>query len=365
MRVSWTLSAYLGQHFLHGIGIALVTLGALILLVEIVELLRRSADRPEVSFDVVLALALLDLPTVLQKVLPFACLFGGMYGLLRLTRTQELIVARAAGVSVWQFLLPALTIAIAIGLLVITVLNPLAAVMASRHDSLEAKYLHGRQSLLSVSPGGLWLRQADPGGRSVIHAQSVSQQGTEFREVIIFRYQGATDRFVERFDARSASLGDGQWLLQNAIISAPDRPIRSEPTWRLATSLTLKEIQDSFAAPETLSFWALPGFIELLQEAGFAARRYRVHWHSILSLPIYLAATVLIAATFSLRLTRRGGTGLLVISGALAGFVLFVISDLVLALGLSGKIPPAVAAWAPTGVASLLGLSLLLHLEDG
>ncbi|MBM3502752.1 MAG: LPS export ABC transporter permease LptG [Alphaproteobacteria bacterium] len=365
MRVSWTLSIYLGRHFLHGIVLALAVLSALILLIEVVELLRRSADRPEVTFLIVLGLALLNLPTVLQKILPFAFLFGGMYAFLRLTKTHELIVARAAGVSVWQFLLPALIIAVALGAFVIAVVNPLAAVMASRHDNLEAKYLHGRSSLLAVSSSGLWLRQADPGGRSVIHAQSVSQQGTEFRDVVIFRYEGSGDRFVERLDARLAELSEGHWRLRDAILSSPDRPARTVAHSELPTNLTLKEIQDSFAAPETLSFWALPAFIELLQEAGFAARRYRVHWHSVLSLPFFLAATVLIAATFSLRLTRRGATGLLVAGGAATGFALFVVSDLVLALGMSGKVPPLAAAWTPVGVTALLGLALLLHFEDG
>ena len=74
---------------------------------------------------------------------------------------------------------------------------------------------------------------------------------------------------------------------------------------------------------------------------------------------------VLIAATFSLRLTRRGGTGLLVLGGLIAGFLLFFLTDVVLALGMSGSIPVILAAWAPAGVFTLLGLAMLLHLEDG
>jgi lipopolysaccharide export system permease protein len=74
---------------------------------------------------------------------------------------------------------------------------------------------------------------------------------------------------------------------------------------------------------------------------------------------------VLIAATFSLRMTRRGKTGLMVAGGVLVGFVLYFISDLTYALGLSGAIPPILAAWTPTGVSLLLGVSLLFHLEDG
>ena len=78
-----------------------------------------------------------------------------------------------------------------------------------------------------------------------------------------------------------------------------------------------------------------------------------------------LIAMVLIAATFSLRLTRRGGTMLWASSGLFFGFLLYFLSDLVFALGLSARIPEVLAAWAPATVTMLLGLTSLLHLEDG
>ncbi len=364
MRLSWTLNAYLGRRFLSGVLYAGLGLLGLVLLFELVELLRRTAGRDEVGFGIVLALVFLDLPALAQKIIPFAALFGGMFTFAQLTRHHELVVARAAGVSVWQFLLPASIIALLLGLFVVTVFNPLSSVAASRHDQLEAKYLLGRPSLLALSQGGLWLRQADAEGQSVIHAQSVSQQGLELNRVIIFLYED-NDRFVGRIDARSAALEIGAWHLRDAFLSSPEQPGRFVAEYAVPTSLTLEQIQDSFASPNTLSFWALPRFIALLQNAGFAALRHRLHWYSLMSVPLLLVAMVLVAATFSLRLTRSGGTGLLVAGGILAGFVLFFMTDLALALGLSGKIPPLLAAWTPAGVSALLGLALLFHLEDG
>jgi lipopolysaccharide export system permease protein len=64
-------------------------------------------------------------------------------------------------------------------------------------------------------------------------------------------------------------------------------------------------------------------------------------------------------------LTRRGGTGLLILGGLFAGFLLYFLTDVVLALGVSGGLPVILAAWAPAGVFTLLGLAMLLHLEDG
>jgi len=44
---------------------------------------------------------------------------------------------------------------------------------------------------------------------------------------------------------------------------------------------------------------------------------------------------------------------------------LYFLTDVVLALGVSGGLPVILAAWAPAGVFTLLGLAMLLHLEDG
>jgi lipopolysaccharide export system permease protein len=51
--------------------------------------------------------------------------------------------------------------------------------------------------------------------------------------------------------------------------------------------------------------------------------------------------------------------------GIFSGFVIYFVSDLVAALGLSGSIPVIMAAWAPVGISILLGTVLMLHLEDG
>jgi lipopolysaccharide export system permease protein len=364
MRLSPILSIYIGKRFLADIGMVLAVLVSIIFIGDLVELLRRAWNRESVTLLLIFQLAVLKIPYMANKVLPFAALFGGMLAFVRLTRSHQLVVARAAGVSVWQFMLPALALAGIGGSLVVTIFNPLVSATLSRFEQLEAKHLRGRASLLAVSSSGLWLRQADDGGQSVIHALRVSQEGSELEDVIIFLYEG-DDRFIGRIDAKSAVLEPGYWNLSEALITSPDSPARFVKTYRLETHLTLSQIQDSFASPDTMSFWDLPDFIRTLEAAGFSALRHRLHWQYLLAGPLLLFAMVLVAASFTLRQARGGGIGILVAGGAGVGFLLFFLTDVSLALGMSGGIPVALAAWAPAGACTLLGLAMLLHLEDG
>lgn len=366
MRLSTTLSFYIGRHFLLSFVILFALFLLLIVLFDAVELLRRAAARPEVTFAMVVEMAFLKLPHMGQQVFPFAVLFGGMAAFWRLTRNHELVITRAAGVSAWQFLFPVIALAFCLGLFQVSVLNPLASTTLTRYERLEAVNLRGHKSFLALSQSGLWLRQANADGQSVVHSKSVLQAGKEVElgDAVVFLYEGA-DRFRGRIDAEYARLEDGFWHLTNAWVHNPEHPPHFEKDYWLATDLTLTKIQDSFAPPETMSFWDLPGFINTLEKAGFSAVRHRLYWHSLLAAPLLMCAMILIAATFTLRHSRRGGTTFVIASGVLTGFVLYFFSDIVFALGLSDSIPVTLAAWTPSGVATLLGLATLLHLEDG
>ena len=368
MRLSFTLSLYIARQFIIGVGLILAIVMAIVFLLDTIELLRRAADRETATFNIVIQLALLKLPEMIQKVFPFAILIGGILTLSRLTRSHELIVARSSGVSAWQFLTPVLTSAFLIGVFMITVFNPLSSVMLSRYEQLEAKYLKGRASMLAVSSSGLWLRQIDEindrRNETIVHALRASQKDMQLFDVIIFMF-GDNDIFKQRIDAKTALLEDGYWNLSDVLVTSPIAPAKNLPSARLKTNLTVNQIQNSFSSPETFSFWALPGFIETLEEAGFSALRHKLHWHSVLSLPLFLCSMVLISATFALRPPRLGKAGALVSFGVLTGFLIYFLSDIVHAVGLSGTLPVALAAWSPALISGLAGIAMLLHFEDG
>ena len=366
MRLSTTLSAYIARNFLQSFFVLFGLFLLLILLFDTVELLRRAAAKPEITFSMIMEMAFLKLPHMGQQAFPFAILFGGMAAFWRLTRNHELVITRAAGVSVWQVLLPVIGIAFLLGFFQIGVLNPLASTTVSRFERIEAVNLKGQKSFLALSKNGLWLRQANTEGQSVVHSNFVLQVGkdVELRDVIVFNYKG-TDRFSGRIDAEKTLLEDGFWHMTNAWVHTPEEPRRFEKDYWLATDLTFNRIQDSFAPPETMSFWELPEFIGTLENAGFSAIRHRLYWHSLLASPFLMCAMVLIAATFTLRHSRQGGGAYIIGGGVLTGFILYFFSDIVFALGLSDSIPIILAAWTPSGVATLLGLATLLHLEDG
>ena len=109
------MSLYIGRQFIVSFFAIFTILLTLILLVDMIELLRRASSKPNVNFAMVMEMAVLKLPHMGQQLFPFAILFGGMAAFWRLTRNHELVVSRAAGVSAWQFMLPVLALAFLLG----------------------------------------------------------------------------------------------------------------------------------------------------------------------------------------------------------------------------------------------------------
>ncbi len=368
-RLSWTLTAYIAKTFMGWFGIMAFCVCGVILLASGLDSLNNFAGRVELSLTTALYFSLLKLPFIFQETLPFLILFASIGTFWRLVRSHELVSMRAAGVSVWQFLTPVIGCALGVGIAATTVLNPIAAQSYGVFQDMERRLLDKQESAMQLSGSGLWIRQKDmsneaPAAQYVLHAQTVEPSRAYAENFIAFRYDEA-GMFVERFDADSATLRDGAWRLRSIWVNGPDKAPRFLEEFAIPSDLDFDQIEESFAQAETVSFWNLRDFIAALERAGFSAIEHRLQFHKLLSLPLLLAAMAMLAATTSLRPHRSGRVGLLLLLGILVGFLVFILSNVIFALGLSGKIPIVLAAWTPAGVTMMFGAALLLHYEDG
>lgn len=374
MKLTLTIGAYIGRlYFLNLLGMLFLLLG-IIYLFDTVELIRR-ASKYDVDLTTILQMGLLKLPEVGQILFPFAVLFSAMFTFWQLNRRSELVVMRSAGFSVWQFLAPALLIACAVGLFQMMVVNPVGALLLGKYEHLEQEHLGRESEQIALFREGLWLRQTVDGseledleqleeGYVILHAQKILQPQWDLQDVSVFVF-GPEDLSLMRIYADTARLEPGRWAFQNARIERKGRDLVQETALYLPTRLERSDIEESFSSPETMSFWQLPEHINTLEATGFDASRLYVHYHSLLAQPLFFVAMVLLAATVSLRPPRQRGAFILLASGIFVGFCVFFLSSYLQALGGTKELPPVLAAWSPALICSLLGLSVLMNLEDG
>jgi len=336
----------------------------LLVLVDYIEMVRRTSGLADISAVTVAETSLFRVPQLLEKMMPFCVLIGAMTCYLALSRRLELVVARAAGVSAWQFITPALASAILLGILATTAYNPMSANLRELSKRMEANLFGGAPGGGVQDAAGFWINQVNSDGQAIINAARSEQQGARLTGLTVFRFD--TDfQFKERIEAREATLEEGRWLFKSARRYSLDGPPVDQDRFFLSTTLTPAQVRNSFSTPETVSFWQLPGYIQSSESSGFATAGYRLQYHKLLAQPFLLAAMVLLAAAVSLRLFRFGGVQKMVLSGVGAGFLLYVLSKVTEDLSKAELMHPIASAWLPVCVGGLTGFLALLYQEDG
>ena len=364
---SITLLKYLSRQFFISFMIFVTVLLIVIYLIDTLELIRRAASHPEVGFAQIAEMSFFQLPEVGQQLFQFAILFGALFTFWRLTRTSELVVLRAVGVSAWEFLMPAILVAVAIGVIKVTIINPVGSAFSARFEQMDNTLLRGKSSTIDLSAGGLWLRQSGPDSYSIIHARNVDSTTWRLKDVSIY-FLTNSDQLTGRLDAPDAALVGANWIVKGGKLNYPNRPDEPPtlvPETTVSTDMTPAKIQEIFASPKSHSFWNILHYIRTMEATGISAIRLRLQYLELLAEPFLYSGLVLIAAAAALRQTRRGGTLVVIATGIIAAFALFFLGNVARALGESETIPIMLAAWTPAGLSLLGGIGALLYLEDG
>jgi lipopolysaccharide export system permease protein len=358
-----TLGLYFYFHFLKAITLLLAGIFTLILIIDFTLLVERTSGFESFSVRNAFLLSLYRAPGFVEQTLPFAALFTAIATLVSLNRKYELVVVRSVGISAWQFMAPICAAAATVGVIAVVLFNPLATAGFSQAQLLETLLFQQNQSPTSdtIVP---WLRQRSGDTEMIIGANATADGGLTMSGVTMVFFE-ANGSVRERVEADTARLEDGFWVADNATRFQAGTPPEPIGDFRVATNLRPEFVQERLTDPESVSIWQLPEKIEIARSLGYSAAQFSTQFQILMARPALLVAMAVIAATVSLQFVRFGQAGTVIMGGILAGFVLYVVTILVRTFGASGAVPPVVAAWLPVLVALSLGVTVLLHKEDG
>jgi len=318
-----TLGRYFAGRFVVSALGVFASIFLLLVLVDYIEMVRRTSGLVSASPIMVAETSLFRVPQLLEKMMPFCVLIGAMTCYLGLSRRLELVVARAAGVSAWQFIAPALASAMVLGILATVGYNPMSANLRELSKRMEAELFGGAPGGGVQDAAGFWINQVNADGQVIINAARSEQQGVRLTGLTLFRFD-TDNQFKERIEAREGTLEEGRWLFKSIRRYSLNAPPVDQDSFELPTSLTPAQVRNSFSTPETVSF-----------------------------------------ASVSLRFFRFGGVQKMVLSGVGAGFLLYVLSKVTEDLSKAELMHPIAAAWLPVVVGGLTGFMALLYQEDG
>ncbi|MFZ2587418.1 MAG: LptF/LptG family permease [Alphaproteobacteria bacterium] len=362
-----TLTAYLARRFALYLMATLAALGAFAYLLDVVDLLAKAGGLG-IPTPTLLTMSAFKLPDLLQQLLPFAVLLATLVTLTQLNRSSELVALRASGLPARRIMVGPLLVVILTGAFALTLLNPTAATLLKRYEVWSSQTFPGRAKGLVTQGGSIWLKQqitltsSTTPSTLFIYGQKVGNEGTTIHTASLFVLtpQGT---LTHRLETPLLTLTPGQWTLTSPTTITPSNK-QLPPTATIPTSLTPTLLQNSFTQASTLSVWELQGFIANLNATGFPSQIHTTTYHRLIALPAFLIAMFLLGVPFAVRFQRNASLAGVVGLGLGLGMGFYLFSNFTATLGMAGRLSPILAAWAPTGIATLLALALLVYLRE-
>ncbi len=357
---------FLSTHFLKIFGIVFFSISILIALFAIINKGSNFLNKG-IPYTVVLQFAIQDIFTAINLILPLSILISTIILFYKLSKTNELIILRSVGLSVWQFISPIIIICFFIGMINLIIFNPLNVIIKRHTTKVSYKYKITNINPLSFSQNGLWLKEKSEKTQAFINVEYLKKENSELfgKNILIFTTD-LDNKFLKKIEAETGVLVNNILTLNNVRETDNKFKSISVPEYKYTTNLTIEKIENTSNTPDSFLFWDLPAFIDFFERAGFSAKKYISYLYILIFAPIIYISMVFVATLFSIS-NKRNQLYIIIklFLGIVLGFILFFIEQVFIALGISGRIPVLLSIIGIPITSILFCINLLLHSEDG
>lgn len=337
------MDMYVGGRYLRTIALAFFGLLSLYYIVEFIEMSEK-VQKGNATMAMVAEYFYYATPTFVYFVVPLSTLVAVLSTFGGLTRTNELTVLRACGVSLYRTAVPLLLLAM-VWSGILFMLEDRVLAHSQRRAAVLKDVIRDRPPRTFNLANRSWLLGDD--GRIYYYAVYDAREQT-LHQASVFETARNPFRLVSHTSARQVTFRDGAWHATDGWVQsfADDGKVTREAF----TERTLElEAPEDFGTEQIeatmMNYGELRDYIDRLGESGFSIAEQEVELHRKLAFPFVTLVMTLIAVPFGVTTGRRGALYGIGLALTLAVSYL-VISHIFIAFGNASMLPPLLAAWA-------------------
>lgn len=334
----------------------------LIYLITFVEMLRKTSTDGTISFWEQVKLTALQIPMIMEQIIPFCILIAGLWTVTSLTQTSEMTVAKSAGISLWRIGVMFGSIGLLVGAVMIFIINPYATALISQYYHWENNYNH------SVTDFKERLILQDKA--VIITAEQFSAYHKSFSDVGLY-YLDKKDVVIQAYYAPKATFDSQKNILhlENAKgFSSKDKVLKNYPLLK-NHDLFFPELKyflnKQSKAEDLYDIYAYPQMMKRTGESGLSVTSLQTHYFRLLFTPFLCAMMVVIAVVATPRSARSGHIILNVFLGLMAGFLFYALDLIVIMFGNQGIFPPLLACLFAKMIVMIASVFVIIHRDYG
>ncbi|HZL00652.1 MAG TPA: LptF/LptG family permease [Caulobacteraceae bacterium] len=354
-RATMSFATYLGRIMAIRTAAAAV---ALIGLLQLIDLLERTSDLLARGGLIEIGRYMfLRLPGLFQQAAPFAVLAGAIFTFSQLARNSELVVMRITGLSLFEIFRRTLPVALTVCLMQLVVADQITP---RAEQALATWWTATTPAAAKKTPTPRWFRIDG----DVVMVRSSAPNGATLQGVSIYQ-RDPSKALIRRMVAATATAEPGGWRLHDARVtdigrSRADSLTVGEMDWRtsLRAADAARLFSDSYQITSNTAFRSLVGAGPVDKSPNESKTRlFRTVAEGVA--PIIM---LLLALPTALGHARSNKTAP-VIFGVGCGLLYLVSDGILTAMGQTGALPPALAAWGAPLVFAAGAISILLYAE--
>lgn len=296
----------------------------------------------------------LQTPYQVYLFFPMASLLGCLIGLGIMANHRELVVMRAAGMSIGQVTLAVLKAALLLIIFVTLVGETVVPRLASYANDQKIQAMSGGQTLRTAH--GVWLRHQN----DFISIGTILPNNTL---ELVFQYhfdEAHKMRFARHIDR--INYVNGQWEahdIAETIInneSTLTRQIKAMP-WDVSVKPDILSV--SSREPDEMTLRELRQYLRAQKQSHQNVANYQLAYWQRLIQPLTTVVMMVLAIPFIFGPLRSSTMGSKLLAGATVGFGFHIINRFFGPVSQVFQWPPEIAAIGPTCLFALLGLYLM------
>ncbi|HEY2013476.1 MAG TPA: LptF/LptG family permease [Bryobacteraceae bacterium] len=304
-------------------------------------------------------------PELIYQLTPICILVAVLINFAVMSKQNEVTAFKACGVSLFRLAIPVLIVSCLFGGGLFAFDYSYVPGANRIQDALRAE-IKGRRNSTYLRPDRKWIM----GDGRIYYYKYFDTTANTMIGVNVFELEPETFRLTRQILADRAEWSPSlkAWIFQSGWYSDfKSETKRSRQDFQATTFPELTKTPDYFFTTalrdQQMNFLELDQYIRDLQKRGFDTVKLQVQFYRKFSVPLFTLIMALIAVPFGFLVGNRGAMTGIGVSMAI-GIAYLGIEPLFQKLGEVGQLPPAMAAWSPDVVFSLVGLYLMLRMRS-
>ena len=346
MIKSFIINRYLSKEFTKIIFSTIFIFFCLGLIMNLFEEINFFKDL-DVGIFLPLILTSLKVPSLLHTMLPFIILVGGIWFFRKIKKSDEVTAMKISGMSNFSVILIPGIISIIMGMLFVTLINPLTSVSLEKYEAIKGTYEKDKDYLAAITKNAIWIKEIKNNKNNIIKASNLNNE-ENLVNLTIYQFD-LEYNFLQRIEAESANIISEKWKLKNAKILNQDGNFISENLDEITYESTynLEKLKTLYSNLDTVSFWNISSEIKLLKERGYSTKEMETKLHKSLSFPFFLLSMVFLSGVFTLGTTFKENNLTYIFVTIVSCILVYFFNDFSAALGKTERLSVEIAVWMP------------------